>query len=133
MNLDELEDDNFLARLEAADLPADSYNHRSHIRTGFLYVERYGFEGAVKRMRETLVRFTIAVGAEGKYHETITVAFLDLINQRLAIQSHNDWQSFLEANPDLLEGAILLKYYEADVLNSDLARSSYIPPTASAA
>jgi len=133
MNLDDLDNDDFLALLEAADLPAGSYNHRSHIRTGFLYVRRYGFEGAVERMRETLVRFTIAVGAEGKYHETITVAFLDLINQRLANQDAGDWKSFLAANPDLLDGAILLKYYDPEVLKSDLARVSYIPPTASAA
>jgi hypothetical protein len=133
MNLDDLADDDFLARLEAADLPAGSYNHRAHIRTGFLYVERHGFESAVKRMRKTLVDFTIAVGAQGKYHETITVAFLDLINQRLAGQCPGDWKSFLEANPDLLDGAILLKYYDPDVLKSDQARASYIPPTASAA
>ena len=126
MQHEDFNDDDFLTKLEAADLPAGAYNHRAHIRTGYLYVERYGFEGAIKRMRETLINFTIAAGAEGKYHETITVAFLALINQRLAEQSYDGWQGFLATNADLLDGAILTKFYDTEVLKSDLARKTFV-------
>jgi len=126
MTHEDLNDAEFLSQLEAATLPVALYNHAAHIRTGYLYVEKYGFDGAIKRMRETLVRFTIAVGAEGKYHETITVAFLALINQRLAEATCDDWRAFEAANPDLLDGAILRQYYDPQVLKSDLARKTFV-------
>jgi len=65
------------------------------------------------------------------YNETITWAYLLLIRERLARgRQRQTWYEFAASNPDLLnwnEG-ILHKYYHAETLTSDLAKSTFLFP-----
>jgi hypothetical protein len=50
----------------------------------FLYLSRYPALEALQRFSTSLLRFAIARGKPGLYHETITWAFFLLIRERMA-------------------------------------------------
>lgn len=84
----------------------------------------------IERFRSGLLRFAAAQGAAGKYHETITIAFMLLVCERTAEAVDQSWDQFATRNPDLLawNPSILDRYYRADTLASDHARASFVCP-----
>ncbi len=121
-------DDDFLAALEAGTLSLSAFDHRAHLRAGDLYVTRLGFGGAVARFARVLQAFAARHGKDGLYHETITVAFLALINEHAAAGAAGDWESFIAANPELLDRGTLTRFYAPDELASAEARRVFKLP-----
>jgi hypothetical protein len=120
-------DDDFIAALEEGRLPEDAFRHAGHVRAAYLYLRGAGFAGAITRMSSALRRFAAAQGKAGLYHETITVAFLALINQRLHERGHGGgWEGFFRENPDLLDKNVLAHYYRQDTLRSPSAREVFV-------
>ena len=125
---DDSTDDDFLAALENGTLPLAAFDHRAHVRAGYLYVTRHGLGGAIERFARTLKAFAARHGKDGLYHETITVAFLALINEHAAARGARDWGSFIAANPELLERRTLLHFYAPEELASAEARRVFKLP-----
>lgn len=122
-------DDDFLARLEDGTLPAEAFRHRDHLRAGFLYVHRHGFAGAIAAMAGALRSFAAAKGKPGLYHETITVAFVALINRHYAADDGGgDFETFALRHPDLFAPGLLDRFYPAGQLRSAEARAVFVLP-----
>jgi hypothetical protein len=122
-------DEEFLTALEICELPAEDFTHAAHVRAGYLYLRTGEFGAGLARMRSAIQRYAAHLGKPGKYHETITVAYLALIQERLSGGGDaGDWVSFQERNPDLFEPDLLLRYYSRSELESDLARRTFILP-----
>lgn len=120
-------DGELLAALEACTLPEGDFHHVDHVRAAYLYLRNGGFAEAIARMTSALRRYAAAHGKAARYHETITVAFLALVNQRLHEQGDGGgWEGFIRENPDLLDQRILLHYYRPDTLGSDRARRVFV-------
>jgi hypothetical protein len=99
------------------------------VRAGYLYVRAAGFDAALGRMRSAIQRYAAHLGRPGKYHETITVAYLALIHERLSEGADaKDWTSFQQGNPDLFERDLLLRHYSRSELESERARRAFILP-----
>jgi hypothetical protein len=127
-------DEEFLAALERCELPGEAFTHAAHVRAGYLYVRAGGFDAALGRMRAAIQRYAAHLGKPDKYHETITIAYLALIHERLRARGDSgDWASFRMQNPDLFEPDLLLRYYRSSELESDLARRVFILPRPNAA
>jgi len=97
----------------------------------YLYLCRYPAIEALRRFSTSLIRFATAHGKPQLYHETITWAFLFLIRERMArTGSGQSWDEFAASNADLLnwKDNVLKKYYRAETLSSDLARSTFLFP-----
>jgi hypothetical protein len=119
-------DAEFLARLEDASLPPACFRHADHLRAAYLYLGQSGFEGAITRLRDALTRYAAAIGRPGLYHETITVAFLALVNERLQDPMAKNWEAFAAGNRDLFDKRILSHYYRTDTLESARAREVFL-------
>lgn len=120
-------DEQFLENFERSDLTADQFSHRDHLRLGYLYLTRYDFGEALFRMSRGLKALVAKLGLENKYHETITVAYMALINERLHRRGNSGtWDDFADANADLFDGDILYDYYAKDVLLSETARRTFV-------
>jgi hypothetical protein len=119
-------DAEFLAALEDASLPPAAFRHDAHLRAAYLYLRQNGFEGAIARMRAALRRYAAVRGRPGLYHETITVAFLALVNERLHGGRAKDWPGFAAENRDLFDKRILSCYYRPETLESPLAREVFL-------
>lgn len=126
-----LTDDQLIESFENCTLAAGSFRHVDHVRLAWLYLHRYSVTDAIERLTTGLKRFTKAVGAQGKYHETITWMFLILTHQRMQQMSgpHN-WERFAAMNHDLFEHGvrILDDYYNNSTLQTDFARRVFVLP-----
>jgi len=122
-------DQEFLNALERCELPAEAFTHAAHVRAGYLYLRAVGFDAALGRTRAAIRRYAAHLGKADKYHETITVAYLALIQQRLCEGGDaGEWTGFRERNQDLFERDLLLRHYRRSELESELARRIFILP-----
>ena len=124
-----LTDEEFLKQFEMATLPAEQFNHEAHVRAGWLYLREYAIGEAIDRFCRSLRAFAAAVGATGKYHETMSVAWMLLIAERLSATRELDWRAFAERHPELFaKPPLLLQYYSSTTLDSDRARNGFVMP-----
>ena len=77
-------DDAFVLAFEKCELPAEAFRHREHVRLTFIYLRRYGVDGARIRISEGIRRYALHNGAAQKYHETITIAWLRIVQDVMA-------------------------------------------------
>jgi hypothetical protein len=122
-------DEEFLGALERCELAANAFTHAAHVRAGYLYLRAGGFDAALGRIRAAIRRYAAHLGKADKYHETITVAYLALIQQRLCERGDaGGWRRFCEENQDLFDPDLLLGHYRRSELESELARRIFILP-----
>jgi len=77
-------DDEFADAFEALTLPPSSFRHADHVRLAWIYLQRVPLQAALGRYAARVKAFAAHAGKPGLYHETITYAFLMLINERVA-------------------------------------------------
>jgi hypothetical protein len=123
-------DEDLVQAFEAATLPADQFPHATHVRVAWWYLKRYPLGEALTRFTAALKHFAARHGATGLYHETITVAYVLLIAERLAASRQLSWPDFSAAYPELLarQPSLLDRYYDEGTLSSPRARESFVMP-----
>ncbi|HEX2115425.1 MAG TPA: hypothetical protein VHM01_13545 [Alphaproteobacteria bacterium] len=120
-------DAEFIAALENCSLPSSEFHHAAHVRAAYIYLRGGGFVEAIARMSAMVQRYAAGHGKAGLYHETVTVAFLSLINERLhRCGDAGCWSAFAAENPDLLDGRILHRYYRPETLKTQVAREVFV-------
>jgi hypothetical protein len=117
-----------LAAFENGALEPAQFPHAAHVRLGYEMLRRYSFGESISRFSRGLKLLAAKAGKPGIYHETITVAFLALINERRACEKTQGWSEFKEQNHDLFDKRCLEKWYGAEQLASDLARRTFCLP-----
>lgn len=125
---------------DANDLPAElvrfladavdpaEFRHADHVRIGFEMLSRHPFSFVVRRYAEGLQALATRAGRPAAYHETITIAFLSLIAERMAARRYSDFAEFAGANPDLFDKSVLTKWYAPERLQSEIARRTFVLP-----
>ena len=104
------------------------FPHSEHVRIGYEMLGRYSFGETVSRFSRGLKVLAAKAGKPQIYHETITVAFLALINERRASRPDGTWGEFKADNADLFDKRCLEKWYGAEQLGTDLARQTFCLP-----
>ena len=117
-----------LARFMRGELDPVSFPHRDHVRMGFEMLRRHSFVESALHYSQGLRQMTARVGKPQAFHQTVTIAFLALIAERMESNSHLDFDSFIRANADLADKAILRRWYSAERLGSDSARRTFVLP-----
>jgi hypothetical protein len=150
-----LSDEEFLRHFEACTLPYVHWTHRAHLRVAYLYVTRFGLEGAIPKVTAGIRAYNqsqgIADTPTGGYHETMTVAWLHLVAAMLAeygptgavdcrasaplaaaggapALQMSPSEMFLEAQLQLREKKLLRLYYSRARFGSPEAKYSFVPP-----
>ena len=124
-------DDELMQAFERGAVPADGFHHEQHVRAAWNYLKAHPLPEALARFCSALKGFAIAQGAPTLYHETITVSFVLLINERLDTPgAAESWEAFASANADLLswKPSILDRYYRKETLESAHARRVFVMP-----
>lgn len=117
-----------LRAFETGTLDPAKFPHSEHLRLGYEMLARYPFGEAVLRFSRGLKLLAAKAGRPEIYHETITVAFLALINERRAREEAKGWSEFQSNNPDLFDKRCLERWYSAEQLASGLARRTFCLP-----
>jgi hypothetical protein len=121
-----------LAAFESGTLDPAQFDHRLHLSLAWTYLQRDGFPEGALRFRKDLKAYVAKVGAEGKYHETITWAYLVLLNEELSLRSPpgESFDAMIQRRPELLDhrnGAIA-RCYNKSQLDSPGARRVFLLP-----
>ena len=122
-------DESFLDALESCRLAEAEFGHAAHVRAAYLYLRTCEFPQALERMRNAIRNHAARLGKPGRYHETITVAYLALIGRHL--WEHGDGgggAAFARRHPELFEPDLLLHYYPKAELDSEVARKTFVLP-----
>lgn len=126
-----MNDAEFLAALERCSLIERDFGHPAHVRAAYLYLRSGDFAAALAKTRCAIRSYAASRGKADRYHETITVAYLALIRERLFLKGDGGgWDGFARENPELLERALLLRFYPQAQLHSELARRIFLLPRA---
>jgi hypothetical protein len=110
-------DEEFVQAFESCELSNAAFHHRDHIRLAEIYVSRMGPALAADRFRTSLIRFAAHHGNSDKYHETITIAWLNLVVR-----------TALEDRDQLLDKKYIEKFYSPELLASEQARMGFVEP-----
>jgi hypothetical protein len=125
-------DDAFLDAFERCELSREAWTHAAHVRMAWLYLRRKPLAQVVPTVRERIGRLNRALGTPpDAYHETITVAYLRVIDARMAREPGVDtFAEFSARNPDLLDRplAALLVHYRKETLLGLEARAGFVEP-----
>jgi hypothetical protein len=128
-NAERMNDAQFLSALEGGELPTSEFGHVGHVRAGYLYLLQGEFGGALQRIRQTLRHYAEHHGKPGLYHETITVAYMALINEHLRERGgRGGWPAFARDNAELLQPGLLRQFYPQAQLDTDRAREVFLLP-----
>jgi hypothetical protein len=124
-------DEELVEAFEACTLANEDFRHEQHVRVAWVYLSRMPPLAALERFSTALRRFAAHYGADGLYHETITWAYVFLIQERRARGGEDEpWKDFRLRNRDLMvfKGGSLERYYRPETLQSELARRVFVLP-----
>lgn len=114
-----------------AEQPRGFFQHTGHVHLAWLYLRKHPLLEALERITETLKMFAMANGAPQLYNETLTWAYMILINERMVkLGPAHEWNEFADANPDLFDwhNSIVKRFYRPETLESELAKSIFVMP-----
>src|SRR5438477_3906205 len=115
--------------LERGEIANENFHHLSHLHVAWVYLAESSSVGeAAAKMRDTLQKFAASAGKPEKYHETITVFWIQLLHHIRAMNIGRSLEEIVQANPPLLEKHFPLEYYSRETLFSDRARTIWVEP-----
>jgi hypothetical protein len=121
-------------RFQLASLDQKAWTHAAHLVVGTWHVRHYGVAGAVERLRAGILRLNAAHGTPNTdtrgYHETITRAYVTLLDQFVAARADEDVAASARAvlASPLATPTVLLSFYSPERLMSVEARRGWVEP-----
>lgn len=126
-----LSEGELIVQFETRTLPPSAFPHREHVRLAWAYLRREPLAAAIAKFCGGLKAFAASIDKAGLYHETVSWAFMLIIQDRIARGGRvESWEEFAAANEDLLRNGrqLLERYYLPVTLDSPLARAAFIWP-----
>jgi hypothetical protein len=117
-----------LARFLEGAIAAGDFPHREHVRMAFEMLRRHDFAETVLHFSRALRTMAQRAGKPQAFHQTVTIAFLSLIAERLEGGRWSAFADFARDNPDLLEKGLLARWYRPERLASEPARRTFLLP-----
>ncbi|MGA2010675.1 MAG: hypothetical protein ABSH51_09115 [Solirubrobacteraceae bacterium] len=122
MRIDDLQ---VLERILAA---RGGFGHHEHVELAWSYLRRYSLDEAAEVMIAAIRHVARLHGADDKYHETITRAWLHFVAVHMHRWGADSFEEFAERNPDLLDGGLLGHFYSRELILSAPARAAWTAP-----
>jgi hypothetical protein len=107
-----------------------TFPHREHVRMAFGMLRRHSFVETALHYSQALRTMTEKIGKPEAFHQTLTIAFLALIAERMHTQDAYDFESFAASNSDLMDKSAVARCYPPERLSLEVARHTFILPAA---
>ena len=117
-----------LARFLRGESDPAAFPHREHVRMGFEILRRHSFVEAALHYSQALRAMLERADKSHAFHQTITLAFLSLIAERLETAAYADFEAFERVNPDLIDQSALSRWYGPERLGLEVARRTFVLP-----
>ncbi len=126
------EDARFLRAFESSQIPMPDWTHRAHLRMAWLMADQGEPEAVIPRVKRALIGLLTAYGIPQTetrgYHETVTLAWLKLIQTLRQTTSHRCADTFIDEHPQLLDKTYLLTFYSRAAIMGGDAREKWVEP-----
>ena len=106
----------------------DGFGHRQHLELTWRCLESHPPEEALAIVADAIRRVAAAHGAAAKYHATITSGWVRCVAVHRERWPADDFNQFIDRNPELLDPKLLEHFYSPDLLFSDAARAAITSP-----
>lgn len=131
-SIETLDDVALLAAFDAQDISPGGWTHEAHLRTAFVLASGHPRHEAHLRLRAGIIRLNqrhglVETGARG-YFETLTFAWLCLVDDARRRSGATDSRECLRRCPELLDRKLPLRHYSEDALRSVEARAVLVAP-----
>jgi hypothetical protein len=127
--------DDLVSAFIACGLPRVEWTHLAHLRVGAWHVHHEGRSAALASLRARIRKLNEHHGtpnsATSGYHETITVAYVHLIDEFLSgfpVATPLPTRVAVLASGPLADKDLLLAFWSRELLFSERARSVWVPP-----
>jgi hypothetical protein len=117
-----------LARFMRGEFDPKAFPHRDHVRMGFEMLRRHSFVEVAFHYSQALRVMAEKAGKAHAFHQTVTLAFLSLIAERLETGEFTDFETFERTNTDLIDKSVLGRWYRSERLEVDVARRTFVLP-----
>jgi hypothetical protein len=104
------------------------FGHREHIELAWSYLRVYPVDTAEGVMIAAIRHIAGRHGAPGKYHETITRAWLRCVAVHMQRWGAEIFEEFIGRNPDLLDRTLLQHFYSRELIFGESARAVWVDP-----
>ena len=117
-----------LERFLRGEIDTNSFPHREHVRIAFEMLRRHEFAESVWLFSRTLRAMAARAGRPQAFHQTVTIAFLALVAERIERGGASDFAAFARAHPEMLDKQALTRWYRPEQLASAVARRTFVLP-----
>jgi hypothetical protein len=104
------------------------FGHRQHIELAWTYLGHYDIDVASEAMAGAIRHVAALHGAPGKYHETLTRAWVHVVALHRAASAAESFDDFVAENPRLLDRHLLDRHYSRELIMSREARVRWTAP-----
>lgn len=127
----QLPDEEFLESFEKGILEPSLFTHDAHLRLAWLYLQHNAKEKAIVKTCQGIKAFDIMHGKGDKYHVTITVVSVHIVEHFRQKSTANNFNEFIMEFPVLTSDfkSLLGRHYTYDVFLDEVAKQSYVAPT----
>ena len=105
-----------------------AFRHADHVAVAFDVLTRHSFVDAAAMYLRAIDALATAAGAPEKVNTTVTLAFLSLIAERMALAPDASFETFRASNADLMRRDALSAWYSSSRLSSGAARRTFLLP-----
>jgi hypothetical protein len=129
-NVADLEIESFIRAFEEGSLPKSEWTHSKHLVMALWYLTRHDRVEAIRLIREGIQRYNARQGNHTGYHETITLAWVAVVERFLSKRNLNVPVAVLaeELLRQCGDKDYLLRFYSRERLFSDEARHGWVSP-----
>lgn len=126
----ELNDSEFEQQFENCTLNPELFTHEAHLRLAWIHIKNLGIEKAIATIREQIQKYAASLGANDKYHETITVASIKAVSFFINKSTEISFYDFITKYPQLKTDfkKLLSTHYSTDIFSSETAKKDFIEP-----
>ena len=118
-----------LERFARGEVDPRNFPHREHVRMAFEMLRRHDFAETVLHYSRALRAMSARAGNPQAFHQTVTIAFLSLIAERMQdCGAAADFDALVRDHPELLDKAALTRWYRPERLASEAARHTFLLP-----
>jgi hypothetical protein len=117
-----------LTRFLRGEIDPATFPHREHVRMAFEMLRRLDFAETVWQFSRTLRAMATKAGRPQAFNQTITIAFLALIAERMASEQPGDFSAFEREHAEVFDKNALARWYPAERLATEAARRIFLLP-----
>lgn len=126
----QLSDSIFEKQFIDCQLDPSIFSHEAHLRLAWINIDRHGFVQAEKNIQAQLQNFVAFVGAKDKYHVTLTVAAIKIVNHFKENSTTDNFKDFIKEHPALKNNFkdLIARHYSFDIFKSKKAQAAFLEP-----